>query len=204
MCFRCYIQIPHTSIFTFTRWRPSAGNIHVNIYISGTKINNCSLFSSLSAHLRVSRNFAYLDASTRCLLFFFFFYLVWWHLTLILETPRCRPDHITPTALLSGSCVSCWVGAHAWSRTSLKVSLSLFYRNAYITLARTVCRRNRTVPFEISNSCSDLGRARHKRDIDSIVPGFHSSTSFGSFTIAKNITSRIAPKSLPEPILHVI
>lgn len=85
------------------------------------------------------------DASTRCPPSFFFFYLVWWHLTLITpETPWHCPDHTISTALLSGSCVSYRVGAHAWSNEPQSVS-RFFCRDAFITLARTVRRRNRTV-----------------------------------------------------------
>lgn len=57
--------------------------------------------------------------------FFFFFYLVWWHLTLITpspETPWHCPNHTISTALLSGSCVSYRVGAHAWSNEPQSVS----------------------------------------------------------------------------------
>lgn len=130
---------------TSERWQHSCK------YIYPAQINNCKLVllaQRTSAHLVEFRVFRRQHSVSSV---FFFFYLVWWHLTLILETPRYRPDHITPTALLSGSCVSYWVGAHAWSRTSLKVSLAFLPKCVYITLARTVCRRNRTVPFEISN-----------------------------------------------------
>lgn len=154
---------PHTSIFTFTRRRPSVGDIRQS-YIYGVSRWN-RMMGLVSSSIWRARECRVSMASTRGLLFlfFFFFYLVWWHLTLNpRDTPTSRPDHTIPiTALLSGSCVR--VGAHAWSNEPERCVSRFFCRDAFLTLARTVRRRNRIVPLSRdSHNRSDLGRARWK------------------------------------------
>lgn len=142
MCFRCYItESPHTSIFLLLTWRRSSvGNICESF---GTVNNYVSFFSLI--HAPVRRRAAYRRQHSVSSVIFFFFYLVWWHLTLI--TPK-HPD-IVP--IIPFPRHSCQVRASLSRSTRLiewaSKCLSLFCRDAFITLARTVRRRNRTVPL---------------------------------------------------------
>lgn len=150
---------------------------HLCKYIWHKQINNCKLVFLRSAHICAIVKFRRQHSVSSV---FFFFYLVWWHLTLILETPRYRPYHITPTALLSGSCVSYWVRAHAWSRTSLKISLAFLPKCVY-HFGTNRMQKKPYRPIRDKQHCSDLGRARNKREIN-FIAGF---AEHFRFTIVK-------------------
>lgn len=122
----------------------------------------------LFAHSRVIKCIApRTDASTRCPPSFFFLLsgMMAPHANYP-ETPRHCPDHTISTALLSGSCVSYRIGAHAWSnepqsvsRFSAEMRLSLWHEPY----------AEETVPSHLSRDkklqCSDLGGAKWEKKI---------------------------------------
>lgn len=132
---------------------------------------------------------------------FFFFYLVWWHLTLI--TPK-HPD-IVP--IIPFPRHSCQVRASLSRSTRLiewaSKCLSLFCRDAFITLARTVRRRNRTVPLLSRQATSAVTwderserKRKKKKDSTITVETFQN-------LYDRDVSQIASPKSLPEPILDI-
>lgn len=100
-----------------------------------------------------------INASTRCLLYFFFFLLSG------MMAPHANSQN-TPTSSQSSHGTPVRFVRLLLSRSTRLIEraskcLSLFCRDAYITLARTVRRRNRTVPLSQDKlHCRDLGRAK--------------------------------------------
>lgn len=165
-----------------------------------------SFFSLINAQNKMSRRV--LTPALGVLRLFFFFYLVWWHLTLI--TPK-HPDIVPIIPFPRHSCqvrASLNESEHTLDRMRASKCLSLFCRDAFITLARTVRRRNRTVPLSRDKlQCSDLGRAKWEREREKKTKKDNTVASSKMIFIQTCIIATFhkvaSPKSLPEPIPNV-
>lgn len=122
MCFRCYIQNPHTSMFTFTR-RPSVGNTCKKCtYLSGT-INNYKLLYS-SIHNKITRQRQH---SVSPVIFFLLSGMMAPHANSQNTPTSSRSSYGTPVRFVRLFCES----EHTLDRTSLKMSLAFLPRCVY-------------------------------------------------------------------------
>lgn len=168
MCFRCYIQDPHTSIsfffsfIFFTRRRPSVGNDPCGIRalrVSGTisiNLNEASFFLSRSSTRATTTYVAHINASTRCLpsLSLSFFFLLSGMMAPHAKSPKDTPtssrsyhSHGTPVRFVR-------LLMNRSTRLIERASkcFSLFRRDAFVTTFGT--NRTQKKPYTVSHIIS--------------------------------------------------